>query len=305
MCQLVQVVGTEASIFPAGMNIPNVESSSPVDRVLQLMRMRHGLDVSCYAESFLAQTIETRRQATAGETLVDYLGQLGEDRAEAEEFAGSLRISYSKFFRNPLAFALLEQLILPGFLREEEKNGPNEIRIWSAGCAAGQEAYSIAILLDQLTGASDKPLPHRIFGTDMSEASLVLARNGVYSAEAVENVRWRHLGEYFVRQGSFMAIASRLRRRVDFSLYDLLDKAASAPPASIYGGFNLVLCCNVLLYYRPEKQQFILDRLWRSLAPGGFLVTDETERQIVERAGGFYNVAMPTALFQKSFSNHG
>lgn len=305
MCRLVQVVGTEASIFPAGMNLPKVESSCSLDRIGHLLRMRHGLDVSCYSESFLAQTIETRRQVTAGETLADYLDQLVENPAEAEEFVGSLRISYSKFFRNPLTFALLEQLILPSFVREAEKNGPGEIRVWSAGCAAGQEAYSIAILLDQMTGVSDKPLPHRIFGTDLSEASLSLARNGVYSAEAVENVRWRQLREYFVGQGSFMAIASKLRAQVDFSLYDLLDKDASVPPASIYGGFNLVFCCNVLLYYRLEKQRFILDRLWRSLAPGGFLVTDETERQIVESAGGFDNVAMPTALFQKNFNSHG
>ncbi len=305
MCQLVQVVGTEASIFPAGMNLPHVEFSCSLDRVRHLLRMRHGLDVSCYSESFLAQTIETRRQVTAGETLADYLDQLAENPAEAEEFADSLRISYSKFFRNPITFALLEQWILPSFLREAEKNGPSEIRVWSAGCAAGQEAYSIAILLDQMTVVSGKPLPYRIFGTDWSEACLALARNAVYSTEAVENVRWRQLREYFVGQGSSMAIASKLRTRVDFSLYDLLDKDASVPPASIYGGFNLVFCSNVLLYYRPEKQRFILDRLWRSLASGGFLVTDETERQIVESAGGFDNVAMPTALFQKNFSSHG
>ena len=104
----------------------------------------------------------------------------------------------------------------------------------------------------------------------------------------------------FSRKGEAYAIAPRLRERVDFSTYDLLDRGSSSPPASIYGGFDLVICSNVLLYYRPQIQRLILGKLRRSLAPGGYLVVGETERQIVENAGGLKAVAAPASIFQST-----
>ena len=85
---------------------------------------------------------------------------------------------------------------------------------------------------------------------------------------------------------------------MDFSVYDLLDDG-TCPPASIYGGFDLVLCSNVLLYYRPKTQRLILDKVRRSLAPSGYLITGETEREIVAGAGGFRVVAPPATVFQQ------
>jgi chemotaxis methyl-accepting protein methylase len=281
-----------------------VKIANLLDQVVRVLRESHDLNVSCYAESFLAQTLEKRLQA-AVETSGGYLKRLAEDGAEAEAFSASLRVTYSEFFRNPLSFDLLEQLILPKLLSEAEQSGRREIRVWSAGCAAGQEAWSIAILLDEIIGARDKRLDYRIFATDLSESNLALANAGIYSAETLANVRLRHLRGYFSQQNDSFAMAPRLRVHVDFSLYDLLDERVSSPPPSIYGDFDIVMCCNVMLYYRPEKQRFILDRLWHCLAPGGYLMTDGTERQIVASAGGFRSVAVTAEVFQKKTFNHG
>lgn len=270
-----------------------------LDEGIAVMRRTYGVDVSCYEESFLTKSIEKRRQATTAETPAAYLQLLSEDRAEAEGFSRSLRVTYSEFFRNPLAFALLEQMILPGLVEERSRNSRGELRVWSAGCAAGQEAWSVAILLDEMAAAWERPVPFRIFATDVSEADLALARGGVYSAEAVGNVRSRHLREYFSRQGHSLAIAPRIKERVDFSAHDLLNEDTTSPPASIYGHFDLVLCCNVVLYYRSETQRFILEKLRRCLVTGGYLMTGETERQIVESAGGFRAVAPPVSVFQR------
>jgi chemotaxis protein methyltransferase CheR len=270
-----------------------------LDDVIAVMHGRHGMDVSCYEESFLVKSLEKRRQATAAVTPSAYLQRLSKERAEAENFFRSLRVICSGFFRNPLAFALLEQMILPGLVEEKVRSSQGELRIWSAGCAAGQEAWSVAILLEEAAAARQAPVPFRIFATDVSEAELDLALRGVYSAEAVGNVRSLHLGKYFSRQGESFALVPWIRQRVDFSICDLLDVNTSCPPASIYGHFDLVLCSNVLLYYRPEAKRFILDKLRRSLMEGGYLLTGETERQIVESAGGFRTVAPPASVFQR------
>ena len=271
-----------------------------MDEIIETLRRTRGLDVSCYDASFLEKVIEQRRKAAAEETRSAYLERLAEDGAEAAAFSRSLRVTYSEFFRNPLALALLEQLILPGLAEQKDSSGRGEIRVWSAGCAAGQEAWSVAILLEELTTARDQPRAYRIFATDLSEPDLASARSGVYTAAAVGNVRLRHLDGCFSRQGESFAIVPRIRARVDFSLYDLLDASTACPPVSIYGDFDLVLCSNVLLYYSPETQRRILDKVQRSLAPGGYLVTGETERQIVERAGGFRAVAPPATVFRRN-----
>ncbi|MBI5589976.1 MAG: protein-glutamate O-methyltransferase CheR [Deltaproteobacteria bacterium] len=274
-------------------------SKATLDEVLELIRKAHGRDIHLFDENFLANSLEKRLTATSTATLPAYAERLGRDPAEAEAFYRSLRITYSEFFRNPLAFALLEQPILPGIVEEKARNSRSELRVWSAGCATGQEAWSVAILLEELTTTREHPVPFRIFATDVSEANLTLAREGIYSAESVGNVRLRHLREYFSRQGDFFAIAPRIRTRVDFSAHDLLDECTTCPPASIYGHFDLVLCGNVLLYYRPETQRLILNKLRRCLVTGGYLMTGETERHIVENAGGFRAVAPPTSIFQR------
>ena len=270
-----------------------------MNEVVKLIRKALGRDIYLFDENFLAKSLEKRLAVTSTETLTAYIECLGHDPVEMEAFYRSLRITYSEFFRNPLAFALLEQLILPGLVEEKARNSRGELRVWSAGCAAGQEAWSVAILLDEMAAARERAVPFRIFATDVSEADLALARRGVYSAEAVGNVRSRHLHECFSRQDESFAIARRIRERVDFSAHDLLDESTTCPPASIYGHFDLVLCCNVLLYYRPETQRFILNNLRRCLVTGGYLMSGETERHIVENAGGFRAVTPPASVFQR------
>lgn len=278
---------------------PSLWQKTTINKLISVMRQTHGIDISFCEVSFLAKSIEKRRQAIAAETPTAYLERLSEDCAEAEAFFRSLRISYSEFFRNPLAFALLEQIILPGMIEESTRIGRGELRVWSAGCAAGQEAWSVAILLQELAACRECPPAFRIFATDVSEPDIALGISGVYRADAVGNVRWRHLRSYFSGQGDCFTIIPQLRNRVDFCIHDLLDERTTCPPASIYGHFDLVLCCNVLLYYRPEMQRLILEKLKSCLSTGGYLITGETERQIAENAGGFHAVAPPASVFQK------
>jgi chemotaxis methyl-accepting protein methylase len=262
-----------------------------------VLRQTNGADVSSFDEEFLLRAADKRRSAVGEPTADAYLARMRGEPPEAEAFVASLHIGYSEFFRNSLTFAVLEQVVLPRLSDATEKP---ELRIWSAGCASGEEPYSVAILLDELGAARGRELRYRIFATDRCEAGLSAARLGVYGAAAVRNVRKRHLERCFTRVGDSYAISPRLRAQVDFSTYDLLDASTTCPPVAIYGGFDLVLCCNLLFYYRQDVRRFVVDKLHRGLLPGGFFVTGETERGMVEALGGFLAVVPPAAVFRKA-----
>jgi len=270
------------------------------EAIIIIMDRIHGRDISAYEASFLAESIGKRLAATGIRTIAAYGGHLSENRTEAKALFDSLNISYSEFFRNPLTFALLEQLILPGLIAAKKGSGQPEVRIWSAGCAAGQEAYSIAMLMDALTARSGNTAAFRIFATDIAEPDLRLAEKGVFSSAAVQNVRLRHIQKYLTRVGDTYTVNASLRERIDFSVHNLLDERASCPPASIYGEFDLIVCSNLLFYYRPVIRQFILSKVHRCLSSNGYLVTGEAEKEIVAETEGFRAAMPPAAVFQKT-----
>jgi len=268
-----------------------------VKELIKVIHQTYGRDISMYDRSFIEKSLKIRWIATGIKTVSAYLEYLSQNYTEADAFFRSLNITYSEFFRNLLAFVLLEQWILPKLI--EKKSGGGEIRVWSAGCAAGQEAYSITLLLNEFDALRTNKIRYRIFATDISESVLTSARQGVYDAATVQNVRLKHIKEYFIKQGETYSISSVLKERVNFSAYDLLDKFSDYPQGSIYGDFDLVFCSNLLFYYRPEIQQFILHKMGRSMSENGYLVTGEAERTLVGEKCGMRAVAPPASIFQK------
>lgn len=271
-----------------------------VEQVIEMMHRSHGLDISSFEASFLAKSFESQCKMMAGRSAANYLAILAGDRAKAEAFSRILLVSYSEFFRDSLTFSLLEQQILPALLQQQAHTGRNALRIWSAGCAAGQEACSLAMLLDELCAVHGKPNSFRILATDISDEALAAARAGVYTASEIQQVRLKQLDACFHRQGESFVIAPRIMARVDFSRYDLLDAGTICPPASIYGGFDLIMCCNVLIYYQPEAQRCILDKLRGCLTNGGYLITGASERHMVQNASGLREVAPVSAVFRNA-----
>jgi len=267
--------------------------------IIHLMNTTYGLDISPYSNSFLTNTLKNRMETTLIQSVREYGEYLGMHHGETEAFYRSLQVSYSEFFRNPLTFAILEQLVLPRVIEQKKSSVHSEIRIWSAGCAAGQESYSIAILLDELSTVATRPVPYRIFATDRSEAELTLAKMGVYDARAIQNVRMKHIHQYFTSNHDTWSIAQKLKDRIEFSLYDFLDTRSFSPPGCIFGDFDLITCCNLLLYYQPEIQQIILKKISRALTDGGYLACGETERAIIDRSNLFVEVGCQSAVYRK------
>ena len=265
----------------------------------QINELYH-LDLSVYDELFLDKTLKGRKEATGAATYEAYVAHLLEDPVELSRLTESLTNCYSEFFRNPLTFALLEQFVIPNLFSTKEQNHGRELRIWSAGCSAGQEPYSVAILADDYRRFSGTRTGFTIFATDYSERILEIARRGIYDESALKNTRLTYINRYFHKQQEHYRIIPDIMEQVDFSCYDLLDSGSGSPPASIYGGFDLVLCSNVLYYYSPEIKKRMLEKIIGSLNPGGFLVTSEAEKSIVKLARGFRQFAPPAPIFVKT-----
>lgn len=267
--------------------------------IIGLMKGKYEMDISVYDRYFLEKTINNRLAATSSKSAKEYLDLLSGYPDESKQLKDSIRNSYSEFFRNSTTFALLEQFIIPKMISEKEKSRSHGIRIWSAGCATGQEPYSLAILAADFKNTHTKNISFRIFATDNSEKELESARLGVYVFDTVRNYKLAFVNNYFSIQGKFYSINKEIKNLVDFSLYDLLDENSSSPPASIYGGFDLIFCSNVLLYYNNEIQKKIINKFYSSLDKNGFFVTGEAETAIIKSAGGFRQYFPQAAVFQK------
>jgi len=267
--------------------------------IVLFVRNSLGIDLSVYDETFLLKSLQKRMTATACDTMADYYLFLRANQAETGTFVQSLNITYSEFFRDPLVFALLQQTILPDILRNKKKNGRKEIRIWSAACASGQEAYSLAILLDQLEAGKQYGVHCHIFATDISATEIEIAKTGVYAPSSLQNVPMKYMDQYFSREGDYYKIAAQLREAVDFSVYDLLDQETKSLPSSIIGDFDLVFCSNLLFYFKQNTQKLIMNKTIRNLAPGGFVVTGEVEKEILS-SFHFSPVFTPATIFKNN-----
>lgn len=266
--------------------------------VIALMNQKYARDLSVYDPAFLQRSLKRRQLAVCVDSLAEYCHYIQENENEAEILSNSLHINYSQFFREPLTFALLEQQILPGIL--SKKTDGSEIRIWSAGCAGGQEAYSLAMLLLELSEMYKKEIGLRIFATDISPSALKTASAGIYDFNSIQNVRMKYFNKYFSTWGESFAVLPQLKQHISFIEYDLLDRATANPPESIFGDFDVVMCSNLLLYYQLKSQQFILQKLRKAMSESGYLIIGETERNILGTSSHLNMLETSTSIFYRS-----
>lgn len=260
---------------------------------------KYQMDISMFSSHFLENTILTRMHTTNTPQPVRYFHLLNENHNEAFLLYKSFTNSFSTFFRDQLIFSVLNQLILPKILAEKARNQDPEVRIWSVGCAAGQEPYSLAMTLEDLLAKTALSVNYRIFATDNATRELEIANEGIYNFDTVKSASYDYIRKFFLKTGNFYKVTNRIKDKVEYSVYDLLDVSSSSPPASIFGDFDLVMCCNVLFYYKPEIQKSILQKFARSIRPGGYLVTGDAESGIVNSVKSFRNFTPHVSFFVK------
>jgi chemotaxis methyl-accepting protein methylase len=265
-------------------------------QMADLLTGKHRFDLSCFEESFVEMSVQSRVTKTGLYSAEEYLRFLSSNKKEQLQLIESLRNNYSEFFRNGLTFSVLDRIVLPALIRQKEKKNGSGLRIWSAGCASGQEAYSLAILMEEHKAGSHGKLKYQIFATDNNEDIIGKARTGTFNTASIGNLPLRHLNRWFTCEGETFTVLPGLKTNIEFSLFDMLNDRQSTPPTSIYGDFDIVFCANMLFYYNRKSIDHIVARLTGSLAGGGFLVTGEAEREILAKRK-FSEVYPQSAIF--------
>src|SRR5688572_22662954 len=193
--------------------------------------------------------------------------------AELRNLLNLVTVTETCFFRDASQFRLLREYIIPALMAERSaRSGPKKIRIWSAGCSSGEEAYSVAITLDEMGVFHDPAWSIEIIGTDLNTKALEKARRGVYSARAVRNVEGALLDDHFVRDGKSFALSNAIKKRVKFEFGNLTQT-----PMPSTGPQDIVFCKNVTIYFREEVTRKLVAGLHDTIAPDGFLLLGHAE----------------------------
>ncbi|MBB4689216.1 CheR family methyltransferase [Amycolatopsis jiangsuensis] len=244
------------------------ESDGEFESVLAYLKESRGFDFTGYKRSSLMRRVRRRMAQTGVASYGEYIDQL---QVNAEEFAAlfnTILINVTGFFRDSDAWDHLREDVLPAILAER---GPEEpIRVWSAGCAGGQEAYSLAMLFADAIGPEAFRQRVKIYATDVDEEALAQARQAAYTPADVEGLSERQLEQYFELQGSRYCFRKDLRRSVIFGRNDLVQ---DAPISRI----DLLVCRNTLMYFNAETQTKILERFHFALTPRGVLFLGKAE----------------------------
>ncbi|MFZ4797676.1 MAG: CheR family methyltransferase [Bacteroidia bacterium] len=265
-------------------------------KIIGLIIKLNAIDLSMYDDVFFKQAIQKRIQANNSLNFSGYYELFEKNEEERFIFLNSLQVNYTEFFRNELTFSVLNKIILPKIISNINGNNYNEIRIWCAACANGQEAYSLAMLFEEYL--KNKHFNYRIFATDQSETFINTAKNGVYHLSQIGNLTTNQLNKWFDKKEEYYVVKNKLKTKIEFSVFDLFNKYNSCPPESIYGNFDIVICANLLYYYKPEFRHLILKKTTDSITKNGYLITSETERETLIDFK-FKEVFPYSAIFQK------
>lgn len=243
-----------------------------LQNILAFLHQERSVDFSDYKPGTLVRRINLRLLTTGTPDYPAYRRYLDAHPAEIDELFAALTITVSRFFRNPLTFEILREFILPQLL---EAAPPGGLRIWCAGCARGEEAYSLAILYRELCRQEGWILPLYLLATDIDLAALAVAARGHYPEEALVEVKKATLDQYFTPERNGYQIKEEIRSLVIFARHDLTT--CQAPRAGIFSDYHLILCRNTLIYFNRDLGARVVTSLARSLLPNGMLVLGEAE----------------------------
>lgn len=225
----------------------------------------------------LERRIQKRVYSTNSKNFDDYFKYLEQHSEELVNLIDVLTINVSNFFRDSLPFEYISKTIIPELFLTKTKEDDNSLRIWSAGCSSGEEAYSMAIIINEFLGKEESSILPTIIATDIDKKTLKRASEGSYGINSIGEVKHGILNKYFTKEGDQLKLTTEIKNKVQFSFYDLLNKKLKVPPDSIFGGFDIILCRNVLIYFEPDYQKIIFKKLYGSLNQNGFLILGEAE----------------------------
>lgn len=268
-------------------------------QILELIRVKEDFNYESYKRPMLKRRIDNRILKVNAENPQKYLSILKNDPQELEALTNNFLINVSHFFRDPLAFEFFNSKILPSLIERIVNSKHKSLRFWSAGCASGEEVYSMAILIQEYLEKEKQEIDFVFFASDLDDTALERARVGLYSKEQLKNVKLELLEKYFLPETSNYRVNPMLKSKINFLRYDLLDKRSYVPSESIFGGFDLVLCRNVLIYFNEEAQNHTFQKLYKALKGERILFLGEAEIPTMDFQSKFYQINDCCKIYRK------
>lgn len=257
----------------------------------KILRER-GLDCEQFKGSFFLRRMEGRMRQVEAPTVAEYARRLDRDPGEYAKLFDSLSINVTQFFRDAPVFHAIRSGLLPALLSAKAASGSRTLRVWSAGCASGQEAYSLAVLVAEALGPRRRGMVTRVYATDVDPRALAYARHGIYTPAEMDGVAGSFALPWFTQANGGYTVVPEVRELVRFKRHDL----NTTPP---FRHVDLLLCRNVLIYFSRDAQRRVIQQFHAALRPGGYLVLGQTEMLRAEARQRLVAVDMRARIYQK------
>lgn len=265
------------------------EESFP--RIYSMLKKVSGIDFTNYKRTTVLRRIERRMVVTHSLNLAEYVKLLEENGKEANILVKEILIGVTNFFRDPAYFEKLKQNVVRSIVECSEEKDP--IRVWSAGCSTGEEAYSIAILFKEVLEELNVYRDIKIFATDVDAKAIEQAGKGVFSESILDDVSSERLARFFTKKNDQYTISKEIRRMIIFAPHNML----SDPP---FGKLDLISCRNVMIYFQPVLQRSLFGIFHSALKKRGYLFLGKSET-----AGEFSSVFTPVCNAEKIYIHKG
>jgi two-component system CheB/CheR fusion protein len=239
-----------------------------MDSLLRHLRDQFGIDFSLYKTTTVGRRIQRRADLLRVQNLTSYVEQLRADPDELNALYQDLLIGVTQFFRDPEAFERLEREVIPELI--DKLPADEELRVWVAGCATGEEAYSLAMLFSEAFAARNRQVRLKMLATDVHQASLEHAGAGIYGDEQLRFVSPRRLERFFTKRTSGYQIAHDLRQQIVFARHNVTKDAP-------FTKMHFISCRNMLIYFQPQPQRTVMSLFHFGLASGGVLFLGASE----------------------------
>lgn len=264
------LISINAPFTPSGdLSESKQEDQDIFKQILTVLRVRRGVDFQYYKSSTLKRRIIRRMAINKLEKPADYLYRLRESKSEQDALYNDMLISVTHFFRDPATFNTLCNDIFPSLIQQKLSSG-EPLRIWIAGCATGEEAYSMAICLQEHLGDKAATMKLQIFATDISEIAIAKARTGLYRQTELEGLSASRVAQFFTKADGEFQVTKVIRDMCVFANHNLLKD----PP---FSRMDLISCRNVLIYLEPVLQKRALSTFHYALNEAGYLLLGKSE----------------------------
>ena len=247
---------------------PEPTAANGLSRILMLLRSGTGNDFSLYKKSTIGRRIERRMSQHNIEDIEVYARYLKEHPAEVHLLFKELLINVTSFFRDAEAFAAMKDEVLPLLLKDKPEN--YVFRVWVAGCATGEEAYSIAMLLREHMDETGREFKTQIYSTDLDDDAIATARAGFYPPNIAQDVTPERMRRYFTKEDAGYRVKKEIREMVVFATQNIIKD----PP---FTKLDLLSCRNLMIYLEPELQNRVIPAFHYALKPGGVLFLSPSE----------------------------